>query len=152
MRKNLESVGRAFPYVVTIGAGLEGRFGEFKDLFEQYYLDQIGNIALTKARKHLEEHLCATFALDRLSFMSPESLQDWPIEEQKPLFSLFKGAEELIGVRLNENLIMIPRKSVSGIFFPTDVTFLSCQLCQRGKCEGRKAPFNEKLAEEYGTL
>ncbi|NWG03298.1 MAG: vitamin B12 dependent methionine synthase [Syntrophaceae bacterium] len=149
LRKNLENVGRVFPYVVTIGAGLEQRVGECKDLLEQYYLDQIGNIALTKARKHLEEHLCATFAIDRLSYMSPGSLQDWPIEEQKPLFSVLKGAEELIGVRLNENLIMIPRKSVSGIFFPTDVTFLSCQLCQREKCEGRKAPYNEALARQY---
>jgi hypothetical protein len=81
--------------------------------------------------------------------MSPGSLMDWPLEEQKPLFSLLKGAEKLIGVRLTENLLMIPRKSVSGIFFPTEVTFLSCQLCRREKCEWRKARYNEGLAKQY---
>jgi hypothetical protein len=27
---------------------------------------------------------------------------------------------------------------------------LNCQLCQRGKCPGRKAPYDEKRAREYG--
>jgi hypothetical protein len=149
LRKNLESVGRVFPYVVTIGPRLEEDISNCTDLFKQYYLDHIGNIALVEARKHLEEHLCSMFAIASLSYMSPGSLQDWPIEEQKPLFSLFKGGEKSIGVRLTESLLMIPRKSVSGIFFPTEVTFFSCQLCQREKCEGRKAPFSEDLARKY---
>ena len=149
LRRNLDRVGKVFPYVVTIGASLEERAGESTDLLEQYYLDNIGNIALIKARKHLEDHLRSTFALDCLSYMSPGSLVDWPLEEQRPLFSLLKGAEESIGVRLTENLLMIPRKSVSGIFFPTEVTFYSCQLCRREKCEWRKAQYNEDLTKEY---
>jgi hypothetical protein len=149
LRKNLDSVGRVFPYVVTIGAGLEEKAKECTDLLEQYYLDNIGNIALIKARKHLEEHLHSTFALTCLSYMSPGSLLDWPLEEQRPLFLLLKGAEKTIGVRLAESLLMIPRKSVSGIFFPTEVTFFSCQLCRREKCEWRKAQYNEDLAKEY---
>lgn len=149
LRKNLDSVGRVFPYVVTIGAGLEEKAKECEDLLEQYYLDHIGNIALIKARKHLEEHLRSVFALAGISYMSPGSLLDWPLEEQKPLFSLLKGAEKMIGVRLNENLLMVPKKSVSGIFFPTESTFFSCQLCRREKCEWRKAPYSEDLEKQY---
>jgi len=152
LRKNLETMGRVFPYVITIGAGLEQKADASKDLLEKYYLDQIGNMALSKARKHLEDYLRSKFALDGLSYMSPGSLADWPIEEQQPLFSILKGAEVSIGVKLTKSLLMIPRKSVSGIYFPTEVTFYSCQLCPREHCEGRKARFNENLAKEYGIV
>ena len=152
LRKNLEKVGRVFPYVITIGPRLEQKADASTDLLEKYYLDKIGNIALSKARKHLEEHLRSRFALDGLSYMSPGSLEDWPIEEQRRLFSILKGTEVSIGVRLTESLLMIPRKSVSGIYFPTEVTFYSCQLCPRQHCEGRKARYNENLAKEYGIL
>ncbi|MBU1902228.1 MAG: vitamin B12 dependent methionine synthase [Proteobacteria bacterium] len=150
MRKNLDKVGRVFPYVVTIGAGLEDRCKATDDLLEQYYLDTIGNIALVKARKYLDHELRSRFAFESLSFMSPGSLADWPIEEQKQLFLLFEGVERSIGVRLNDSCLMIPRKSVSGIFFPTEVTFYNCQLCPRDNCVGRKAGYNENLAREYG--
>jgi len=152
LRKNLKDVERVFPYVVTIGGRLEEMINTCDDLLEKYYLDVIGNIALVKARKYLEDHLCARFALDCISFMSPGSLTDWPIEEQKPLFSILKGVESAIGVRLNESLLMIPKKSVSGIYFPTETTFSSCQLCPRKNCQGRKAPYNEESAREYGIL
>ncbi len=152
LRKNLETVGRVFPYVVTIGPGLEAKADASQDLLEKYYLDSIGNAALIRARKYLEDELRARFAMEGLSFMSPGSLEDWPIEEQRPLFSLLEGVENAIGVKLNESLLMIPRKSVSGIFFPTEVTFYSCQLCPRKPCEGRKAPYKEDLAREYGIL
>jgi hypothetical protein len=152
LRKNLEKVGRVFPYVITIGANLEQKADSCMDLLEQYYLDTIGNIALVKARKHLEDHLHSRFAISDLSYMSPGSLVDWPIEEQRPLFSILKGAEAPIGVKITENLLMIPRKSVSGIYFPTEITFYSCQLCPRQSCEGRKAQYNEDMAREYGIL
>jgi hypothetical protein len=152
LRKNLEKVGRVFPYVITIGTRLEQKADASTDLLEKYYLDKIGNIALSEVRNHLEEHLRSRFALGGLSYMSPGSLEDWPIEEQRPLFSILKGVEVSIGVRLTESLLMIPRKSVSGIYFPTDVTFHSCQLCPRQNCEGRKTRYNEDLAKEYGIL
>jgi hypothetical protein len=151
LRKNLEKVGRVFPYVITIGTRLEEKADASGDLLEKYYLDKIGNIALSEVRNHLEKHLCSRFGLDVLSYMSPGSLEDWPIEEQQPLFSILKAAES-IGVRLTESLLMIPRKSVSGIYFPTEVTFYSCQLCPRQNCEERKARSNEGLAKEYGIL
>lgn len=152
LRKNVETVGRVFPYVITIGTRLEQKADASTDLVEKYYLDRIGNIALSEARNHLEEHLCSRFAVDGLSTMSPGSLEDWPIEQQRPLFSILEGAEVSIGVSLTESLLMIPKKSISGIYFPTEVTFHSCQLCPRQNCEGRKARYNEALAMEYGIL
>lgn len=149
LRKNLEKAGRVFPFVITIGAALEEKTDECTDFLEKYYLDTLGNMALRKARKHLEDRLRSEFALSGLSYMSPGSLADWPLEEQRPLFSLLQGAEASLGVVLTEHLLMIPKKSVSGIYFPTETTFYSCQLCPREHCEGRKAPYNQSLVEEY---
>ena len=84
--------------------------------------------------------------------MSPGSLPDWPIEEQKKLFALLGDVQGVLGVRLNESLLMLPRKSVSGLFFPTEISFYSCQLCPRSNCEARKAAYNEDKAKEYGVL
>ena len=138
--------------MVTIGMGIEERVHDCDDLLEQYYLDTIGNMALIKAQKYLKGLLRAQFGLDQISYMSPGSLEDWPIEQQRPLFSLFGDVEASIGVKLNKSLLMIPRKSVSGVYFPSDVSFYSCQLCPRERCEGRKAPYTEELAREYGIL
>jgi hypothetical protein len=152
LRKNLDEAGRVFPAVVTIGGRLEQRADQSKDLLEKYYLDAIGNLILAEARSHLIQHLCRRFALEKLSWMSPGSLEDWPLEEQRPLFALLDGAQAAVGVQLTESLLMLPRKSVSGIFFPSETTFFSCRLCPRERCEGRKARYDEALAKEYGLL
>ena len=152
LRKNIDPVERLFPYVVTIGPTLEKATRKISDPLEKYYLDVIGNVALTAARKYLHEHLCTKFALGKISFMSPGSLPDWPLEAQSQLFQLLAGVEDAIGVHLTQSLLMIPTKSVSGIYFQTEVSFLNCQLCQRGNCPGRKARYDETRARKYGIL
>ena len=152
LRKNLEEVGRVFPYVVTLGDELEAKVADYPDMLEKYYLDTIGNVALTKARKHMEDGLRSKLALGGMSFMSPGSLKDWPIEEQRPLFSIIGDVEGTIGVKLSESLLMIPRKSVSGLFFTTEINFQSCQLCPREGCENRRARYDEGMAREYGLI
>ena len=152
LRKNLEEVERVFPYVITIGNKLKEKASETKDLIKEYYFDVIGNIALSATRKFLEKQLQTRYGLGGMSFMSPGSLTDWPIEEQKPLFSLFGVGDSPVGVKLTKSLLMLPAKSISGIYFPSEVSFFSCQLCPRDKCPGRKAAYDNKLAREYGIL
>ena len=147
---NLASIGRFFPYVITIGKDLEDRSKSLK-LLKQYCLEEIGNIALRTARKYLEDYLKSEYKITHLSSMSPGRLADWPITEQKLLFSLFGDVEDLLGVTLSDSMLMLPRKSVSGLFFPTEFHFESCQLCPRERCEGRKAPYDEKLAKSYSS-
>jgi hypothetical protein len=152
LRKNLDQVERVFPYVVTIGPKFEAEaeMRDCPDLLKKYYLDIIGTLALTSARKHLENHLKSKYALEKMSFMSPGSLADWPIEQQRPLFDLLEDVQNSIGVELTDHLLMLPAKTVSGIYFPTEISFFSCQLCPRKECMGRKAAYSEELAEEYG--
>jgi hypothetical protein len=151
LRKNLDRVERIFPYVITLGRKLGEKQNACSDLLENYYLDSIGNLALTSVQKQLKKHLQSKFALEKLSSMAPGSLSDWPIEEQGPLFRLLGDVEASIGVRLTRNLLMLPAKSISGFYFPTEVSFYSCQLCPRKRCESRKATYDNSLAGEYGV-
>jgi len=152
LRKNLNNVERIFPYVVTIGNRLEETTRACTDLLKKYYLDTIGNVALTATQKYLKDQLRSRYALNGMSCMSPGSLKDWAIEEQRSLFSILGDVESSIGVGLNETLVMIPNKSLSGIYFPTEIPFYSCQLCPRKDCPTRKAPYDENMAGEFGIL
>lgn len=149
LRVNLDKIGRVFPYIVTIGKELEGRIASFDDLLRQYCLDQIGNMVVGSTIKYLEDYLKRRYRIEQISIMSPGSLKNWPITQQKQLFSIFGNPEDLIGVRLTDSFLMIPKKSESGICFPTEVQFYSCQLCPRETCEGRAAPYDKNLAESY---
>jgi hypothetical protein len=152
LRRNLEGVGRVFPFVLTLGRDIDGLIDASRDMLEKYLLDEIANLALREARRRFEGQLRSAFALEKISYMAPGSLEDWPIEQQKPLFGLLPGVEAALGVRLTESLLMLPRKSISGIYFPSEANFFSCQLCPREHCDGRKARYDKKKACEYGLL
>ncbi|MBE0478821.1 hypothetical protein IBX65_06875 [Candidatus Aerophobetes bacterium] len=149
LRKNLEKIGKVFPYIITIGKDLENRATSANDLLEQFYLEEIADLALEHTLKKLQTYLQQKYRPGRLSRMSPGSLKDWPITEQRKLFSLFGDTQKIVGVSLTDSYLMIPRKSISGILFPTEINFYSCKLCPRERCERRKAPYDPKLKESY---
>jgi hypothetical protein len=145
LRRNLENTNKVFPYIITVGPELERAAAAQTDLLKQYYLEEMANIALEQAAGALSSRLEARYGLGSLSNMSPGSLEDWPIGEQPKLFSIFGDTERLVGVRLTESMLMVPRKSISGILFPSEEGFVACQLCDRAHCQGRKAPYNGSL-------
>jgi len=149
LRVNLDGIERVFPYVMTIGRELENTATSLGNIVKQFYLETIGDIALDHVGEYLEDHLKRKYGLEKISEMNPGSLEDWPITQQKNLFSILGNVEDLAGVKLTESLLMIPRKSVSGIYFPTEVTFYSCQLCARKNCTQRQAPYDENLKDKY---
>ena len=142
LRANLDGVNKVFPYIITVGPELERAAAAQGDLLKQYYLEEMANYALEQAADWLSGQLEARYSLGKLSNMSPGSLEDWPITEQTKLFSIFGDTESLIGVRLTDSMLMLPRKSISGILFPSEEGFTSCQLCDRERCPGRKAPYS----------
>jgi hypothetical protein len=150
LRVNLDEVEKVFPFIITIGSALEDNASSSEDVLRQFYLETMGDMALRSSMQHVEEYVRRHCGLGQLSRMSPGSLKDWSVTEQKPLFSIFGNVEDLIGVTLTESMLMIPRKSVSGIFFPTEKMFFSCQLCPRENCPAREAPYDETLKEKYG--
>jgi len=141
LRENLNELERVFPYIITIGEKLENKAASMKDLLKQYYLEEMGDLALHSISEYLEKYLKKKYKLGQISKMSPGSLKDWPITQQDELFSLFGNTQKIIGVSLTDSFLMIPRKSISGIYFPTEIKFYSCQLCPRKGCIGRKTPY-----------
>jgi hypothetical protein len=148
LRVNLEDVHRIFAYVATCGMELYDWKTSIDDMLQSYYADTINEAALSAARQALKTHLIEQYRLGRTATMNPGSLEDWPIREQRPLFALLGDPEETIGVRLSDSMLMTPSKSVSGIRFPTEERFESCQLCPRDGCPSRKAPYDEDLYEK----
>ena len=145
LRVNLEQAHRVFPYVATCGTELDEWSSSIDDMLQSYWADTIKEMALRVAMQALSEHLEDRFRPGHLSRMNPGSLPDWPIQEQRKLFALLGSPKDAIGVELTKSLIMVPLKSVSGISFPTEVGFASCQLCPRENCPGRRAPYDETL-------
>lgn len=148
LRVNLEQTHRVFPYLATCGTELHEWAAAQDDVLQRYYADEIAEAALRQAMAFLREHLHERFRLGRLSTMSPGSLPDWPIQAQRPLFALLDKANELLGVHLTDGLLMVPSKTVSGICFPTEQTFASCQLCPRDGCPSRQAPYDATLYDK----
>jgi len=145
LRINLEQANRVFPYVATCGTELEDWSRSFDDILISYWVDMIKEMALRTAIHALDKHLQDQFRPGRISIMNPGSLEDWPLQEQRKLFALLGNLTDVIGVQLTESLVMTPIKSVSGIRFPTEVNFESCQLCPRINCSERRALYDEAL-------
>jgi hypothetical protein len=149
LRNKLDAVERVFAYVATCGRELDGIEIPQEDFLEKYWLDTIKQTLLGFSRGYLNEHLLRKYKIGKTASMQPGSGDTtvWSIEQQKELFSIFGDVEGLIGVRLTDSFLMLPNKSVSGIIFPTEIDFKSCQLCHRENCQGRSAPFDEDLWE-----
>lgn len=146
----LKDIQRVFPYILTIGDDLENSAGTSGDLMKQYYLETLGDTALRLAMNKVRLHLRKKYRIKKIASMSPGSLKDWPVTEQEHLFELLKEGASKIGVKLTESMLMLPRKSISGILFPTEKDFSSCQLCARERCPGRAAAYDQNQAEKLG--
>jgi hypothetical protein len=146
LSQNLSEVERVFPYIVTCGVELDTVAICPNDLFAGYLLDGLKEQALRQGIEHLKAHLAETYGLDaeKMSTMNPGSgnRNVWPIGQQRQLFQLLGDVEALIGVRLTDSCLMTPNKTVSGILFPTEVPFVSCQLCTRESCPRRRAEYS----------
>ncbi len=149
LRVNLDKIERVFPYIATCGSEVDEITIPSEHLMDNFYLDTIKGMVLGSAISYLKDYLTRNYALGQVTHMNPGSLDDWPVTQQKELFSIFGNVEDCIGVKLTESYLMIPLKSVSGIYFPTQIKFESCQLCPREECSGRRAPYDPSLAGRY---
>jgi hypothetical protein len=140
---------KAFPFIATIGKELDEMPVPPRDMMRQFSLDAIKTVILVAAVDYLTEYLKEKYDIPRAALMNPGELEDWPIAQQKPLFTLFCGGEKQIGVSLTTGGAMKPIKSRSGILFPNDTGFLSCQLCTQFQCPGRRAKYDPELVKEY---
>jgi hypothetical protein len=145
LRVNLDNAHRVFAYLATCGTELEAWARSLDDLLEKYWADAIMELALRKALHFLNAKIDQVMPRSKTSVMNPGSLHDWPITQQRPLFALAGSGAATAGITLTESLLMVPAKSVSGIRFPTETSFESCQLCPRKDCPNRRALYDREL-------
>jgi hypothetical protein len=146
LRRNLAQAHGVFPYVATCGQELNRWMHTMDDLLANYLADALCENALRQASDFLLQHLQAEHQVQNLASMNPGSLPDWPITAQKTLFHLLGDTEEAVGVTLTDSMLMIPAKSVSGIYFSTKERFVNCELCPREGCPSRRAPYDVQKA------
>lgn len=149
LRVNLDGVNRVFPYVATCGTEIAAWAATFTDLLDQYWADAIMEQALRDAIRYLNAHVMQTYRVEHIAEMNPGSLEDWPLSQQAPLFDLLGNPLESVGVELTESFLMRPAKSVSGLYFQTETSFVNCQLCPRVDCPSRRAPYDPAAYEAY---
>jgi hypothetical protein len=145
---NLEGAHRAFPYVATCGIEMEQWSETMDDPVRRFGADTIKQMAVSTAIQALGDHLADAYRPGQRATMNPGSLTDWPIEQQRNLFALFGEVVDTIGVKLTESYLMIPTKSVSGIWFQSEKGFQNCQLCPRSDCPSRRAPYDPHLFDK----
>jgi hypothetical protein len=147
LRRNLDPVERVFPYVATCGTEADAIAVPHDDAVQAFWLWTIKEALLDAATEYLYDHLATRYRMTHWATMDPGSgdADVWPIEQQKELFSVLGDVETRIGVRLTDSMLMIPTMSVSGIVFPTETEFASCQVCHREGCPRRTAPFDEEV-------
>jgi hypothetical protein len=150
LAKNVEHAHRVFPFVATAGPALSAWAESIVEPVQKYLAEAIKGFVLISAINALEAHIKDRYATGTISRMNPGSLPDWPISEQIGLFQII-GDTSAIGVNLKPDLFMIPKATVSGLWFASEARFESCMLCPMEHCPGRRAPFDKGLfANKYG--
>jgi hypothetical protein len=145
LRVNLDGAHRCFPFVCTSGREAEAWAERQEGFMRRFWADALNQAVLHGAALELQTHLRDRYQLGPVSIMNPGSLPDWPLREQIPLFSMLGDVRAAVGVELTKSLLMVPTKSVSGILFPSEESFASCQLCPRELCPNRRAAYDPEL-------
>lgn len=143
----LKDIHRVFAYVCTCGTEVDDWSKGEKDYVVSLWLDMIKEMFLGEAAVFLHEYLKDSFRFEKLASVNPGSgnVDNWHISQQKELFSLIGDVKSGIGVTLTDSFLMLPTKSTSGLYFPSETGYANCALCTRKNCVGRRAEFDKAL-------
>jgi hypothetical protein len=115
--RHLTGAERGIAFVLTLGPALETEviaLGERQESLEAYLLDLAGWAGLEAVVRALRQELVKALPGTRVSHRLGPGHRDWPLTEQAALLSLFDEPEA--PVRLSEHGVLIPFKSISGLF------------------------------------
>lgn len=143
VRVNLQGVSEFFPAIVTCGKELADWANSFNDMLLNFWANALSEKAMRLAKEALDVHLKENYQIDSIAQMNPGSVVDWSILEQPKLFEIIGNVQELIGVELTSSSLILPMKSVSGIWFPND-KYENCMLCPKN-CPNRKAAYDPEM-------
>ncbi|MFO8009194.1 MAG: vitamin B12 dependent-methionine synthase activation domain-containing protein [Dehalococcoidia bacterium] len=133
-------------FALTIGGGLEemaARLGEKELILEAFVLDIIGSTMTEKAADFVQGIIgeMANIRGMAISKRYSPGYCDWDIKQQELVFQALEGNNP--GIKLSEDCLMTPEKSVSGIIGigPSErgiATFNPCRTCAKKTCLWRR--------------
>lgn len=145
MRKNFDKTERVFPYIGTCGSELEEWSLKYEaDPVLKYLADMIKEAYLRNVTKAHVQYAKECYGITgHFTSMNPGSVSEkWPLSGQQELFDIFGGRDFVmmqIGVSLTQSFLLLPAKSVSGIYFTSEEQFENCQFCPLINCPQRRA-------------
>lgn len=115
----LRGAAEAVLFVLTIGEALEQRADLLvrqEHLVEGLLLDTAGWVAVDGLVREVRQRLAADARRQglRLTGRMAPGFGEWSLEQQRALFAAF--GDGTLSVRLTEACVMLPRKSVSGLY------------------------------------
>lgn len=133
-------------FVSTIGQRLENRVAQLmtdRQMLRATILDAVGSEAAEKTACYLQDRVreLANSNGAEITLRYSPGYCDWDITQQQVVFEAMDSAP--IGVRLTEECLMLPRKSVSGIiglgyFEKRRLRSSPCRLCTQEDCHSRR--------------
>ena len=140
----MKSAEKLVCFIGTLGPGIEEEVGALmqdNDLSEAYILDAMGSVAVEDLVDKFQltiKNECERVGKTVTLRFSP-GYCDWPLTEQKKLFSLFEPEDIL--VQLLDSCLMEPVKSISGVFgiVPQgSALYNPCRYCDDRDCKARR--------------
>ena len=139
----ITGVEAAALFVSTIGNRLENKveqqFNQGNHL-EGLFLDSVGSTAAEGVATHLALHVEKDAKENNwiASYRFSPGYCTWDMEYQRDIFRLLPVGD--IGVELTESLLMLPRKSISGVMFLGSklAPLNPCKTCTRADCNDRR--------------
>ncbi|MDD4641170.1 MAG: vitamin B12 dependent-methionine synthase activation domain-containing protein [Bacteroidales bacterium] len=118
LSKELQHTEKTAVFVCTAGDQIEKLYRRYLkqgDSLSAFFADLLGTIAVEKTLELLYQKLEQTFLSLGMHTGQAFSPGDcgWPLAEQATLFSLLP--ENCCGIGLNQSMLMLPQKSLSGI-------------------------------------
>ncbi len=116
IKKHLEGCKHAVIMAVTLGAGIDRliRQSQVKDMAEAVLLDSGASILAEQIADELEQQIKITFCTLYLTPRFSPGYGDFPIRMQRD-FTKSLDTHRQIGLAVNENYILTPRKSITAI-------------------------------------
>ncbi len=142
----LERCERVAVFALTIGNYLEDLVAYLAEnglILQATVLDAVGSGTVEKLAIQVEGKIRINAGIEGLitSRRFSPGYCDWEVSQQELVFRILDG--DMAGIRLTESMLMIPRKSVSGIIGigqpGNDIeNYNPCSTCLKKDCPGRR--------------
>lgn len=138
---------KVFLFIATCGMELEKWGKGLTEPLQRFWASEIMDMALDCAYQGVKERIIASERLANVAVLSPGAVDFWPVSKQRQLFTLLGEGPRLLGVRLTDENMMLPLKTLSGIMIPTEESFSECSFCDRQDCVDRQTTMSKSGME-----